>query len=263
MRLLLVDDEIVSLNALKKRVDWIKHGFTEIVAVQDAALAKEVFSKNTVDLMLCDIEMPGESGLCLLSFVKEFYPATECIIVSCHADFGYIKEAMKYKASDYILKPIDYEELENQLLQFAQKRENSKQREQLGKFIERTQESKERGQEPGEDRIEIVKTYIEKHIQEKIHIEDLAKLVHLNDQHLMRTFKRETGQSILEYISQQRIFIASKLLKETDYSIQLISDSVGCEHYSYFTKLFKRSTGLTPSEYKKLQTASTAQLHEE
>lgn len=101
-----------------------------------------------------------------------------------------------------------------------------------------------------EERLSRVKAYIEEHIQEKISVKDLAELVHINDQYLMRIFKRETGQSILEYMTDRRIIIASSMLKDTDYSINFIADCVGCDNYSYFTKLFKKQTGFTPREYR-------------
>lgn len=254
MRILLIDDEIVALNALKKRVDWVKYGFTEVWTAQDAASAKELLCKDTVDLMLCDIEMPGENGLSLVEYVKQTYPATECIMVTCHADFNYIKKSMKFGVKDYILKPIDYEELEGLLIQFAEDYQRQQNREKLGKLVEKTQElKKDTGESEGdfnEKRLKCVKEYIEDHIQEKISVGDLANLVHINEQHLMRIFKRETGQSVVEYITERRIIIASNLLKDTNYTINFIADCVGCENYSYFTKLFKRFTGFTPREYR-------------
>lgn len=254
MRILLIDDEIVALNALKKRVDWVKYGFTEVWTAQDAASAKELLCKDTVDLMLCDIEMPGEDGLSLVEYVKQTYPATECIMVTCHADFNYIKKSMKFGVKDYILKPIDYEELEGLLIQFAEDYQRQQNREKLGKLVEKTQElKKDTGESEGdsnEERLKIVKEYIEEHIQEKISVGDLANLIHINEQHLMRIFKRETGQSVVEYITERRIIIASNLLKDTNHTINFIADCVGCENYSYFTKLFKRFTGFTPREYR-------------
>lgn len=254
MRILLIDDEIVALNALKKRVDWVKYGFTEVWTAQDAASAKELLCKDTVDLMLCDIEMPGENGLSLVEYVKQTYPATECIMVTCHADFNYIKKSMRFGVKDYILKPIDYEELEGLLIQFAEDHQRQQNREKLGKLVEKTQElKKDTGESEGdsnEERLKIVKEYIEEHIQEKISVGDLANLIHINEQHLMRIFKRETGQSVVEYITERRIIIASNLLKDTNHTINFIADCVGCENYSYFTKLFKRFTGFTPREYR-------------
>jgi len=250
MRVLLIDDEIVALNALNKRVDWVKYGFTDVMTAQDAASAKQMLSKHTIDLMISDIEMPGEDGLRLFEYAKQTYPLVECIFVTCHANFDYIKKAMKYKAWDYILKPIDYEELDNLLLNFAEYKEKMQQKLDIDQFLEKAKIDKKEKDADGDSRFDIVKQYIAAHIREQIYVEDLAKLVHLNSQHLMRTFKRETGQSILEYIGQQRITIASRLLKETDYTINFIADCVGCENYSYFTKLFKKHTGVTPREYR-------------
>ena len=254
MRILLIDDEIVALNALKKRVDWVKYGFTEVYTAQGAEEARELLSKDTVDLVLCDIEMPGEDGLGLVQFIRSSRPDTECIMVTCHAEFDYIKRAMKFGVKDYILKPIDYEELDTLLVQFSENHRRQQDRQKLSKIVEKAQELKGRENEPegdsNEERLKIVRRYIEDHIQEKISVKDLADLVHINEQHLMRIFKRETGQSVLEYITERRILIASSLLKDTEYSINFIADCVGCENYSYFTKLFKRFTGFTPREYR-------------
>jgi len=242
------------LNALKKRVDWVKYGFTDVCTAQDVISAKEVLEKETVDLMLCDIEMPGENGLALVEYTKKKYPNTQCIMVTCHADFDYIRQAMRYGVKDYILKPIDYEELEGLLTQFVEEYQNRQNKEIIGKLVEKTQEIKKYGGETegdsNEERLEVVKRYIEEHIQEKITVGDLANLIHINEQHLMRIFKRETGQSVVEYITERRIIIASNLLKDTEYSVNFIADCVGCENYSYFTKLFKRFTGFTPREYR-------------
>lgn len=250
MRILLVDDEIVALNALKKRVDWVKYGFTDVLTAQDAKSARAVLKENRIDLVLCDIEMPGESGLTLVKDIKEQYPGTECVMVTCHADFDYVRMTIKYKVLDYILKPIDYEELDSLLLQFVEEHDRKHQQAKLQQIVEK--KSEERGEETtlSKDRLEVVKKYIEDHIQEKIYVEDLANLVHVNEQYFMRIFKRNTGQSVTEYITERRIILASSLLKDSEYSINFIADCAGCENSSYFTKLFKKYTGFTPREYR-------------
>lgn len=250
MRVLLVDDEIVALNALKKRVDWVKYGFTNVLTAQDAETAKALIAAHSIDLIISDIEMPGEDGLSLIKFVKEVYPSVDCIFVTCHAKFDFIKTAMKYKAWDYILKPIDYDEFEGLLQQFCDYKTSSARKADLDKIVEKTKEEKENYEDAGEERLEVVKKYIEEHIREQIYIDDLAKLIHMNSHYLMRFFKKKTGESIVEYVTKQRIMIASNLLKETDYSINFIADCVGYDNYSYFTKSFKRKTGYTPSEYR-------------
>lgn len=250
MKLLIVDDEIVALNSLKKRVDWVSYGFQEVFTAQDVASAKELLRRVQIDLVLSDVEMPGEDGLSLIRFIRENYPKTNCIMVTCHAEFDYLKQAMKSKAYDYILKPIDYEELDVLLKQFVSDFEESATKQKVSQLIERTEETRGGAEDTQEERISAIKKYIEEHLNEKIYVEDLAEIIHVNEQYLMRIFKKATGKSVTEYITERRISLASALLKNTDKSINFIADCVGCENYSYFTKLFKKYTGFTPREYR-------------
>ena len=255
MKLFLIDDEIVALNALKKRVDWLKYGFTEVYTAQETGSVREFLKKEAVDFILCDVEMHGENGLDFIKDVKRLYPKTECIIVTCHAEFDYIQRAMRYGVSDYILKPIDYQELEDVLLKTIHRKQDESQKLRREDIIEQTVMAKLE-KEPDvptdeqTERIDLVKAYVEQHIRERITVKDLAELVHVNEQYLMRIFKKETGKSVVEYITEQRMFMASDLLRNTDLSINFIADCVGCENYSYFTKLFKKYTDLTPREYR-------------
>ncbi len=250
MKILLVDDEIVALEALAKNVDWMKYGFTEVFTASDADHVRSLFEKERIDLMLCDIEMPGESGLELTEFVKEHYLETECIIITCHARFEYIKKAMKYHVMDYILKPIDFDELEGLLEQFHDQRSEKDDKKNLEKIAQKAMLAHEPEPDNPRERLAAVKEYINDHLHEKIYVEDLASLIPLNPQHFMRVFKRYTGQSVTEYITERRIITASSMLKNTDYPINFIADCVGCENSSYFTTLFKKYSGFTPKEYR-------------
>lgn len=142
MKILLVDDEIVALNALKKRVDWMKYGFTEVFAAQDVTAAVEIVEKERIDLILCDVEMPGGNGLGFIEQIKDTRPRIRSVIVTCHAEFDYVQKAIRCGARDYILKPIDYEELESLLLQLTQEIEAEESKGKIGKIVERTKELK-------------------------------------------------------------------------------------------------------------------------
>jgi len=112
-RLLLVDDEVLAVEGMKAAVDWDKMGISEVFTAYDIRQAKEIFEANSpIDLMLCDIEMPLGSGLDLLAWVREHYPDTESIFLTCHADFHYAKQALQLGSFDYLLKPIPIPELE-------------------------------------------------------------------------------------------------------------------------------------------------------
>lgn len=110
--ILLVDDEYPSIAAIEKLVDWKKAGFDNVLTADSVALAKAQFFKTTIKVLLCDIEMPGETGLDLLQWLRSYSPETVGVFLTCHADFTYAKEAVRMGAFDYLLKPASMEDIE-------------------------------------------------------------------------------------------------------------------------------------------------------
>lgn len=111
MRLLIVDDQPGVLEGLKEGIDWEKEGFVYVSSAQNAAKAREEFEKTPPDIMLCDIEMPVETGLDLFKWVKENNYKTCCVFLTSHAEFSYAKEAIRLGAFDYIVSPAPYQEV--------------------------------------------------------------------------------------------------------------------------------------------------------
>lgn len=247
--IILIDDEIIAVNALKRRVNWEKYNVKNIFIANSMEQAQKIFRKEKIDFILCDIEMPHGSGLELFEWVKIYYPSTECIYVTCHPDFDYVRKAMQLGSVDYILKPIDYAELDQVLnkliVRLKRKKDNHAIPERIVQKIAEQEASKKQ-----HDVVHAAKKYILEHIQDTFYVEDIANAVHINPQYLMRLFKKEEGISILEFITEERIALAKEILSTTDIPINRVADSVGYGNYSYFTKLFKRSTGLTPTEYR-------------
>ncbi|WP_052099043.1 helix-turn-helix domain-containing protein [Paenibacillus stellifer] len=93
--------------------------------------------------------------------------------------------------------------------------------------------------------------YIQDNLQRDLTRDDIAAVVSRNPAYLSRLFRKETGLSLSEYITQQRIEQAKKLLAETDDKISSIAEGLGYLHFSYFAKLFRKLTGLTPQDYRK------------
>ncbi len=252
MKVLLVDDEVIALRAFRKRVDWVKYGFTEVYEAMDTAEARRILESKRIDLIFCDVEMPGENGLDFIEYVSSNYPSVRSVMLTCHAEFNYARQAIRSGARDYILKPIDYDEMGELLTRIGGEIAEENRRERLDELVNRVKADKEEADDPdsNENRIRLIKDYIDDHIHEKITMKVLADQLHMNEQHMVRIFKKETGQSVLDYITQQRIAVAGMMLRDTDHSINFIADCVGCENYSYFTKIFKKQTGYTPSEYR-------------
>jgi len=111
-QIILVDDEVYAIEGVKADLDLEKLGISRLFTAFNVKQAKEIFNRETIDIMLCDIEMPQGTGLELLSWVQEQYPNTVTIFLTSHADFKYAKEAMRLGSLDYLLKPVLADELE-------------------------------------------------------------------------------------------------------------------------------------------------------
>lgn len=98
--------------------------------------------------------------------------------------------------------------------------------------------------------IMICLNYISSHFNEKITLEDLAKEVNLHPNYLSALFKRETGETLRDYLIRNRIDVAKSLLSRTNYTYIQISNSLAFYSQSHFTKVFKENTGYTPKQYR-------------
>lgn len=259
---ILVDDEIVAVNALKKRIDWQKYNVDKVHIARSMKQAQQVFQENDIQIMLCDIEMPNGSGLDLFEWVKCFYPHVECIYVTCHPDYQYVRKAMKLGSFDYVLKPVDFEELDGLLKQIIQRliksgRGAAEDGQTKSVYMPALEDEPVQEISATEETVESILYYIEQNIKDEISINDVAAYVHLNPIYVMRLFKSKTGKSILEYITNIRIEQAKSLLAGTSYSVQKIADQVGYGNYSYFTRIFKKNTGMTPNAYRKAYQTSS------
>ncbi|CAN7744249.1 response regulator transcription factor [Paenibacillus sp. LjRoot56] len=99
--------------------------------------------------------------------------------------------------------------------------------------------------------VEAVKQYIAEHLSEsELSREEIANHAFLNPDYLSRVFKKETGISIMDYLLQERIKLAKELLAKTGMSIGQIALEVGFTYFAYFSKVFRKQTGLNPNEYR-------------
>lgn len=91
--------------------------------------------------------------------------------------------------------------------------------------------------------------YVQQHYQDTVHVDDVAALVHLSTPAFCRYFKRHTRMTFTDFVNQYRISQARTLLR--DSSISAVSDALGFQNISHFNKLFKKSTGDTPTAFRK------------
>lgn len=99
--------------------------------------------------------------------------------------------------------------------------------------------------------------YIYSHLHKKISVEELSKHTGLSPSYLSRLFRKETGESITEYIIKRKINAAKNMLKYSGYSLSEISATLAFSCQSYFTKIFKELEGVTPKKYRDMYSFTT------
>ena len=233
-RLLIVDDEITAVQGILDITDFKQIGIMEIETAYSMTEAVKKIKTTQIDLLLTDIEMPGGTGLDLIAWVKKEVPCCVCVILSSFPDFRFAQRAITLGVFEYLLKPVEDEKLEDVLRRAAVWSLGQKQEE-------------EREEEPliGE-----VKAYIYNHISEEILRDDIAGYVNLSPAYLSTFFKRETGNTLSDFIKMERIQFAKNLLRKTNLSISAIAQNTGYDSLAYFSSVFRSVVGCTPREYR-------------
>ena len=99
--------------------------------------------------------------------------------------------------------------------------------------------------------VSMMKAYIEEHLEENVRIQDLCREFDYSRSYLCRRFMQKTGQSLMEYSTRRKIKEAKRLIRETGMNFAQVSAQLAFENPQYFSRVFKRVTGMTPSEFKK------------
>lgn len=110
-KVLLVDDEEEVRNAIEQRINWEELGFEVIGKAQNGVKAMEIAEKLQPDVVITDIKMPYMNGLELARNLKEENPGVRILILTGFDEFEYAKEAVHLEIEEYILKPINANEL--------------------------------------------------------------------------------------------------------------------------------------------------------
>lgn len=239
LRVLLVDDEIMIREGFKRLFDWNVHDCEVVGEAGDGMEALTQIDALRPDIVIMDINIPIMNGLKVIQLSRIKHPDIAFVIVSGYDDFAYCREALRLQITDYILKPVNYEEfgscIDNLKISLYEKRISGT--EPSGKQEERT--------------ITGLTRYLQEHLSEDVSLTLLAEEFHLNPQYISQLFKNEIGVNFLAYLTNIRMERAKKLLLSTALSITDIAERSGYSDYRVFTKVFKKSEGVTPSQYRR------------
>ena len=233
MNLLIADDENLELKVLEKTVKKHFVEELEIFASSNGRKASQICDEVKPDIALLDIEMPGMNGIELAKYIKEKYADCIIIFITAYDRFDYAIEAIHIKAFDYLLKPWKEERL-FELINTAI--ENVRSMQKTDSIVHSQKD--------------VIKDYIDRNYKKDISAKDVAGILGYSDVYFSKVFKQLFDDNFINYLTKIRIDRAKVLLKDVSFNIKEIGKSVGYADSNYFTKVFKRSIGMSPSEYR-------------
>lgn len=232
---LIIDDEELIRQGIKKRIISYELNIGTIFEGSNGIQALELLKNNKIHIALVDINIPFINGL---EFIKEGIKLsrdTIFIIISGYDNFSYAQKAIEYGVFRYILKPINKNQLKETLI------------EALNILGEKADESDDK-LNPLTKRIltEVNNNYSNCEYS----LLDLAKSVGFSESYISKTLKKDIGMTFNEYLTNIRIEMAKKILMTEGKltTVNEVAKRVGYSNQHYFSQVFKKHIGSTPSE---------------
>ena len=263
IRLLIADDERLEREAL---VDMVSRRFVEHEIVTEVAENGRKAADTAIlweaDLILMDIEMPGMNGLDAARAVLAQRPSCRVIFVTAYSVFQYAHEAVHLRACDYLLKPVDPDELEASIRRAIRQVEAERRLEALAPVQQEpepelsapeTEEAPHAESENSQTALVMahVRRYLEDNYMFDISLDSVGEILHISPAYLSAQFKKYQKMNFLDCLTELRINAAKELLADPFRSSAEVASMVGYEDASYFARAFKKRTGETPTQYRK------------
>jgi len=251
--IIIADDEVIERMVLEKK---LKSSYEDECEVRVAANGKEavqMFLDQPASVVILDISMPVMGGLEAAELIRAADRTSSIIFLTAFDDFEYAKKAISVRATDYLLKPCEDEELISSVEEGF--RQEAKMKELYG--TEAPVSSAAAGIEQAEPKdIHIrIQSYIEKNYKNDLSVSEMAEHFKYAEPYFCKIFKQYFGRSFVSYLTDYRIKKAKQLLTETSMTVSEIGKETGYPDSNYFTKVFRRKTGVTPSDYRRTDAA--------
>ncbi|RKI41952.1 response regulator [bacterium D16-51] len=245
MKVLIVDDEPFICESIKADFKRMGHPWEyEVYTAQSVALAREIYYGEEPELVITDINMPGGSGLILVSEIHKDNPGCALLVLSAYDDYEYVRNAFMMGAWDYILKPIAFSELKKCVEKLTEKMLAEKE----AFCPEKTTESENNN---GVFQMKDVVDYIGQHLGEKLNASEMAQKMAVSYSSFGKLFREHMGMSFSAYLLQCRMECAKDYLENSHMKIKQVASKVGYrDNPQHFSRDFMRQTGTSPKEYR-------------
>jgi two-component system, response regulator YesN len=269
-RVIIVEDSDWIRKGLEFTVPWQDYGFTVVGTAANGRDGYDLAMRLEPDLALVDIKMPVMDGLAMMERLRDHSRRSpEFIVVSGYDDFSFARRAILLGARDYLLKPVSDEDLAGVLRRMSaalSRNESARRLEAVFEgqsfdpefvaFFRRLLDESVRN----DDLVGYAARRIEERFDTDIALGDVAAELEVSESTLGRRMKIVTGCTFVEYATMVRVRKALEMLADPACRVNEVAYKVGISDARYFSSLFKRYTGFTPSQFRKIVEGSPTDI---
>jgi two-component system, response regulator YesN len=238
------EDEERMREYVARKAAELEPSFSCVGTAADGEEAVELVERFLPDLLITDIKMPVLGGLDLARRIRATNADIRIVIISGYSEFDYARRAIELGVDDYLLKPIDTEGLREILRRLRIKLESQAGLVDSEYCLDRT--------DAREDELaRTITLYLQENYREPYSLEKLASTFNCKAAYLLRLYNRVTGSTPTQELIKLRIEKAKRLLVgHPSLEIKQVAAAVGYDDPLYFSRLFKRETGLAPTAFR-------------
>jgi two-component system response regulator YesN len=254
----IVEDEVLVKKGLLLTTDWESFECEVVGEASNGYEGIEIITKLRPDIVIMDIRMPGMDGIQMIEALAG-KADVEYIIISGYSEFEYARQAVKLGVKDYLIKPIDDDELNDAIRKACDAVRNKKKINKIESRMEDITDSKvmlfkeyflDGTRTSKSNYVEKMIKYISENYQKNISIRDMADSLSISESHISRLFKSEVGYTFVDYLTYFRIKKAISYLRDPEVKIYEVAEKIGYKDQRYFSVIFKKLVGVTPKEFR-------------
>lgn len=239
IKLLVADDEDTIRNGIAKYIQLHTDRFDKIYLAGNGQEAMDIIFRDKPDIMFLDVQMPLKNGIEVMQEAGRAGVLPYTMILSAYDEFKYCQQALRLGAKEYLLKPVR----SSDILMMA----NNAADELFGA------EKKDKAESAEEKNhlVELAREYVEEHYYKNLMLADVAQKVGISAGYLSTLFQKQLSKGFVDYLNEIRVEHACTYLRQTYLKTYEIAYKVGFRDEKYFSKVFKKIKGRSPSEYRK------------
>ena len=240
-RVVLIDDENIIVEGLRRVVKWSDYGCEVVGTACNAEEGAELIRKFHPHILFTDIRMPGRDGLTMVAGLRSEFPDMQVAVLTGYRDFSYAQEAIKLGVARFLLKPSKMEEINEALKAMTHN---------LDRLAPQPAEEEDHMGSAGSFIVNQAMSYMESAYKQKQTLQEVADRCYVSQWHQSKLLNRYAEKSFYDILNSIRIQNAKELLKDPRLKIGDISEMVGYADTAHFARTFNKLEGMSANEYR-------------